>query len=102
LISDQQRSALELSWTQTPDSINAGVMPAPTQQIVGQLRQAGNDGENGNGRLGTPTDLMTPEQRAQYNRLVIEIAATKTEIASIRERIGANCDAVNSSRVSLI
>ncbi|VDN29711.1 unnamed protein product [Gongylonema pulchrum] len=40
LISDQQRSALELSWTQTPDSINAGVMPAPTQQIVGQLRQA--------------------------------------------------------------
>lgn len=50
--------------------------------------------------MGTPTDLMTPEQRVEYNRLVIEIAATKTEIASIRERIRGTADAA-TSRVSV-
>lgn len=50
--------------------------------------------------MDTPTDLMTSEQRSEYNRLVIEIAATKTEISTIRERIRGNSDAA-SVRVGL-
>lgn len=60
-----------------------------------------NDPESGNGRMDTPTDLMTSEQRSEYSRLVIEIAATKTEISTIRERIRGNSDAA-SVRVNLL
>lgn len=60
-----------------------------------------NDPEGGSGRMDTPTDLMTSEQRSEYNRLVIEIAATKTEILTIRERIRGNSDTA-AARVSFI
>lgn len=60
-----------------------------------------NDREGGSGRMDTPTDLMTSEQRSEYSRLVIEIAATKTEISTIRERIRGNSNATNV-RVDLL
>ncbi|KAK6114251.1 hypothetical protein QQG55_55225 [Brugia pahangi] len=37
---------------------------------------------------------MTSEQRSEYSRLIIEIAATKTEISTIRERTRGNSDAI--------
>lgn len=54
-----------------------------------------NGTEDGSARMDTPTDLMTLEQRSEYSRLVIEIAATKTEISTIRERIRGNTDSVS-------
>uniref|UniRef100_A0A915PEE2 GW182 middle domain-containing protein n=1 Tax=Setaria digitata TaxID=48799 RepID=A0A915PEE2_9BILA len=143
ILSEHQPSSLESGWMPS-DGVNNATMPASTQQIVEQLRQAvakglidvsllskplpnealsemrtllsripvleqaendlarlmnavkiNNDPEGGSGRMGTPTDLMTSEQRSEYNRLVIEIAATKTEISTIRERIRGNSDAAN-------
>lgn len=35
---------------------------------------------------------MSAEQRADYDRLIIDIAASKTEIAALRERILATAD----------
>lgn len=40
MLSEQQRSPLENSWMQSLDGMPMGIMPAPTQQIVEQLRQA--------------------------------------------------------------
>ncbi|OZC09278.1 hypothetical protein X798_03618 [Onchocerca flexuosa] len=143
ILSDHQSASLESAWMPTDGGSNAA-MPASTQQIVEQLRQAvakglidvsllskplpnealsemrtllsripvleqaendlarlmnavkiNNDPEGGSGRMNTPTDLMTSEQRSEYSRLVIEIAATKTEIATIRERIRGNSNAAN-------
>ncbi|EJW73958.1 hypothetical protein WUBG_15136, partial [Wuchereria bancrofti] len=140
ILSEHQPPSLESGWI-PPDGMGNATMPASTQQIVEQLRQAvakglidvsllskplpnealsemrtllsripvleqaendlarlmnavkiNNDPENG--RMDTPTDLMTSEQRSEYSRLVIEIAATKTEISTIRERIRGNSDAV--------
>ncbi|VDM98676.1 unnamed protein product [Thelazia callipaeda] len=147
LLAEHQPSPLESAWV--PDT-NA-TMPASTQQIVGQLRQAvakgivdvallskplpnealsemhtllsripvldqaendlarlmssvkiNDDADGGSRHVETPTDLMTPEQRSEYSRLVIEIAATKTEIATIRERIRGNVDAVCNRSASTL
>ncbi|EFO25020.2 hypothetical protein LOAG_03463 [Loa loa] len=143
ILSEHQPASLESGWI-PPDGVSNATMPASTQQIVEQLRQAvakglidvsllskplpnealsemrtllsripvleqaendlarlmnavkiNNDPEGGSGRMDTPTDLMTSEQRSEYSRLVIEIAATKTEISTIRERIRGNSDAVS-------
>uniref|UniRef100_A0A8R1XTW2 GW182 middle domain-containing protein n=1 Tax=Onchocerca volvulus TaxID=6282 RepID=A0A8R1XTW2_ONCVO len=143
ILSDHQSASLESGWMPS-DGGNNAAMPASTQQIVEQLRQAvakglidvsllskplpnealsemrtllsripvleqaendlarlmnavkiNNDREGGSGRMDTPTDLMTSEQRSEYSRLVIEIAATKTEISTIRERIRGNSNATN-------
>ncbi|VDK68754.1 unnamed protein product [Litomosoides sigmodontis] len=146
ILSEHQPTSVESGWMPT-DGANNAAMPASTQQIVEQLRQAvakglidvsllskplpnealsemrtllsripvleqaendlarlmsavkiNNDPEGGSGRMDTPTDLMTTEQRSEYNRLVIEIAATKTEILTIRERIRGNSDTAGSVR----
>ncbi|VDK54197.1 unnamed protein product [Anisakis simplex] len=41
-------------------------------------------------------NMMTVEQRAEHDRLIIEIAATKTDIAAIREKINATQQVVNN------
>ncbi|VIP00077.1 Uncharacterized protein BM_BM2020 [Brugia malayi] len=53
-----------------------------------------NDPGDENGKMNTATYLMTSEQRSEYSRLIIEIAATKTEISTIRERIRGNSHAI--------
>uniref|UniRef100_A0A9J2PD83 GW182 middle domain-containing protein n=1 Tax=Ascaris lumbricoides TaxID=6252 RepID=A0A9J2PD83_ASCLU len=49
----------------------------------------------------SPTALMNAEQRAEHDRLVIEIAATKTDIAVIREKIHATQEAASAKPAAM-
>ncbi|KHN83242.1 hypothetical protein Tcan_14863 [Toxocara canis] len=50
----------------------------------------------------SPTALMNAEQRAEHDRLVIEIAATKTDIAAIREKIHATQEAASAKALGAL
>lgn len=111
IIADQLRNAVAKGFIdfsllskplsqQTLTLINTLLRRLPTleqseQQLVNLMASTKNMDVEPGGGIRSPLTLLNPEQRAEHDRLVIEIAATKADIADIREKIHSTNDIIN-------